>query len=477
MSETVSHTPVEIGSQPSFGSMLPEFDSPHYNDTPIEVCGVEPSTLTQRCDPSAAVNVAREPYLAPVSGGTYADNEFEVLAILDSEICEDSKVRYFIQYAPTDDYSADRDDMREWKVEKDLYCNTLIDAFHKVYPIKPIGKRAAARRRKRAQNIVVNENDENIDTDGEVEEAAIVVDPDFDMEQYPRLFPLLEQMPAQDEFDDIMLPLMLQIHMASRVLGRMIPMKRAPRAQRMQWNAVLDHFSTVFQPIITNFETQINDVTALAYLNAALDMAALPARFLAPIMGFKPTHGMFEVTVESHGTTPGQSFTLDMGPDALRTSAEKTVGTDFHTLSLDDADLADLAVHEVSCIIQANKLLHMDRAKTASNVLTGNGVATKNRCSTEILSKMHPPAPLLPLRLPPLRAPQISVAAEHCYELNQKAARVTETPLGFFGWSDDMFYWQAGRKATARKKFLFQRSRMQSILVECTAWHLQRSFI
>ena len=32
-----------------------------------------------------------------------------------------------------------------------------------------------------------------------------------------------------------------------------------------------------------------------------------------------------------------------------------------------------------------------------------------------------------------------------------------------------MFYWQAGRKATARKHFLFQRSRMQSILVECTA--------
>ena len=82
---------------------------------------------------------------------------------------------------------------------------------------------------------------------------------------------------------------------------------------------------------------------------------------------------------------------------------------------------------------------------------------------------MHPSAPPEPLRFPSLRAPQISVAAEHGYELNQKAARVTESPLGFFGWSDDMFFWQAGQKSTTLRNFLFQRSRMQSILVECTA--------
>ena len=60
--------------------------------------------------------------------------------------------------------------------------------------------------------------------------------------------------------------------------------------------------------------------------------------------------------------------TWDRVPSVRRPSPEKAVGTAFHTLSLDDADLADLAVHDVSCIIQANKLhvLHMDRAKTAS---------------------------------------------------------------------------------------------------------------
>ena len=108
-------------------------------------------------------------------------------------------------------------------------------------------------------------------------------------------------------------------------------------------------------------------------------MAVLPARFLAHIMGFKPTHGMFDMTVESHGDTAGQSYIIDMGPDHVRRlSSEKVTGTSFHTLSLDDAELADLTIHDVSCIIQANKLLHMDRAKTVSKILTGrsNGVAT-----------------------------------------------------------------------------------------------------
>ena len=50
------------------------------------------------------IETPHEPSLAPETDTNYADNEFQVMTILDSAIFDDSKVRYYIQYAPTDEY-------------------------------------------------------------------------------------------------------------------------------------------------------------------------------------------------------------------------------------------------------------------------------------------------------------------------------------------------------------------------------------
>jgi hypothetical protein len=236
-------------------------------------------------------------------------------------------------------------------------------------------------------------------------------------------------------------------------------MKRMPKSLRMQWGEVMDHHAPILEAAITKYEAEGDE---LAYLNATLEYSALPARFLAPIMGFKTVCGQHSVEVEGTDGQLVNVFKLDMGPARL---SQKPLHEAFRNLSLDDADRAGLTRESASTIIRANELLHMDRNKTASKVLTGHGVAASNATTAKILSGMHPPAPG-PLEFPePNSRNQICISAIQCYEINQAAARQTESALGTFGWSDDMFYWQAGRRHNSKCNLMMQRSRMQSILI------------
>jgi hypothetical protein len=122
---------------------------------------------------------------------------------------------------------------------------------------------------------------------------------------------------------------------------------------------------------------------------------------------------------------------------------------------------ADMAI-----IRNAAALLAKGDRKTAAKVLFSLGTAprTSSKATADALQKLQVrtiatfDTPALPDDIAQVDS---NFSASDLYKCNLKKAAHKGTAHGFYGWSDDLFFPIAGRKASAPNNIIWQLSRLQ----------------
>ena len=212
------------------------------------------------------------------------------------------------------------------------------------------------------------------------------------------------------------------------------------RRQRVAWTRKCDEVAATIKPLLDCYETEGDE---LALLNAFLHYAELPARHLTAVYGLHKVWGTCDVEFQDGR----EGYVLDMGEEEQSPAAQATPDRSPPWLNVDiqGADYTTTEGAARRAIYNANKSLHMDRPKRATNAVVSNGTAPRTKETADLLEGMHGQRTEV-LELPKQTGPRASITVDACMERLKKAAGSKTNPIGFYGWSDDLFYHQRAQK-------------------------------
>ena len=150
---------------------------------------------------------------------------------------------------------------------------------------------------------------------------------------YEPILSPLTALPKGDDIPGAIVPLAIKIHLCSRPLAGLPPGKRMSKAVAATWGKATDREAVLLKSAIDAWEHgDRSDSDGLAFLNAVLNLLALPASTLAPINGLRPASGVHTVVVDSAPCTCGPSLCIppiDLGAPPLHRQIARSSLTIF----------------------------------------------------------------------------------------------------------------------------------------------------
>jgi len=246
------------------------------------------------------------------------------------------------------------------------------------------------------------------------------------LENLNNIVPLVEQpedIPTSwQEAYDTLIGTAVKLHLVSRPLARLPPVRRWSKPLLNAWIAATDRFGPDF---LTAVECWENDKDPEPLTRAYINLLALPGHIIVNASNLVPAAG--EVFIEHPAEMGREEQCVDLGNESL---VERRSRRPEHI------DPKETQAGGDPLARQAATLLRKDRQKIAVKVLTGNGVARRSVEMADLMQSMHLDYGK-PAVTPDVEGEQLQLSQEVCEkELRDRAG--TPGSIGVFGWADDM---------------------------------------